>query len=282
VNEYYWTIVKEDFVTGAPFNLTGNIGTDGYPVFQATFPNLELYVTLAAGNYGRLIQVMDDYFGGIQTSAPSWERLENRDCIQAYSNLFVSSRRNVVLVSSNNSANVTLIYELISDEPNSILDYGSTDIHSNLAGNFWICSQVEYDTPNIQCDPNDYLPQASSWTVFGFPIEYCLSETTDDICSVQFSLTIMLVVISFNTLKVLMMAWVLFRFDAEKILVSVGDAAASFLRTEDFTTVGMCFASKREVYKFWKAPSLARPFNRVSNRWGAAISRRRLVVFFGL
>ena len=73
------------------------------------------------------------------------------------------------------------------------------------------------------------LSSASSWPVLGNPIRYCLNEKVDSTCSVNFRLKIMYVVLAFNSLKLAMMIWIMLRYDAEKILTSVGDAAASFL-----------------------------------------------------
>lgn len=155
---------------------------------------------------------MDDYFNQIQNNASTWERLDNKGCIQAYSNAFLSSRRNVVLVSStkNNS--------------NSILQYGSSDFNGNadLDSNWWICSMGGQNGGNLKCNPDDYLASSDTWLVWRYPIEYCLSQPVEDMCSVKFSQTIMYGVVGFNALRVLLMLWVLFRHDAEHILTSVG------------------------------------------------------------
>jgi len=216
-------------------------------------------------------KILDDEFTAIQQSAPSWQRLENKDCIEAYSNVFISDRRNVVLVSST------------KNDTNSMLQYGSADFESgsDLTSNWWICSMGRSDGGNMKCNPDDYTTSPSSWSVWGYPINYFLSQETEDICSVGFSQTIMYVVIGFNALKVLMMIFVLFRYDAEQILTSVGDAAASFLRFEDHSTMMMCLA-KRDMRSFWQSRSFARPFQRRSLYWGSAVSKKRLFLFFSL
>lgn len=277
-NEYYWSVVTEDFLTGSPFNLTGDWGPvylngngDGSikPTFTATSPNGEYdSYFMDSSDYIKLSQVMNDYFGNVQKSAPSWERLENKECIQAYSNIFQSSRRNVVLISST------------QNDTNSILKYGSSDIDTAMDSNWWICSEGAQDGGYMTCNPNKYVSNASSWTVWGYPVEYCFSEKVKDVCTIQFSWTIMLVVISFNALKVIVMAWVLFRYDAEQILTSVGDAVVSFLRHEDLTTVQMCLANKREMRRFWQERGFARQFSRQQLRWGSAVSRKRWAMFF--
>lgn len=210
---------------------------------------------------------MDDYWTDMQLNAASWERLENKDCIQQYSNIFISERRNVLLVSS------------MKNDSNSVLLYNDADIGSGLTGNWWICSKYGNDGGSMTCNPDNYLSTASNWTVFDYPIEYCLSQPTKDVCSVNFSMTIMIVVLSFNALKVVLMLWVLFRFDAEKILISIGDAAASFLTYEDPTTMQMCLADKRDIRRHWQARGFARPFNKKSRHWGLAVGRKRWILF---
>jgi hypothetical protein len=217
---------------------------------------------------------MNDYFNDIQKSAPKWERLENSACLNAYSNLFLTSRRNVVLVSSASNSTITNY-----TAQNSILNYGSTDYGSGLDGNWWICSMAGQDGGNLFCNPRSLLSDATSWKVFDYPIEYCLSEPKDDICSVQFSLTIMWVVIAFNSLKCISMLWILYCFDAEKLLASVGDAAVSFLSVDDPMTLQMCLASKREIKGFWSSRGQPRIYNFARKRWGAAVSTGRWVLF---
>ncbi|KAF4628620.1 hypothetical protein G7Y89_g9538 [Cudoniella acicularis] len=274
-NQYYWTVVTEGFLTGAPFNLTGDWAPHYYgqnttfPTFTATTLNTSVGIDFL--NDGMQLQkAMVDYFDNIQTSAPSWERLENKDCLQAYSNVFLSERRNVVLVSSS------------KNNTNSILKYGDADWTSGLENNWWICSKQGNDGGSQTCNAETYMSSASNWTVYDFPIEYCLSERTTDTCSVNFSMTIMIVVVAFNAFKVALMLWVLFRYDAENILTSVGDAAASFLLFEDQTTMQMCLADKRDLRRFWQARGFAKPFDRRKRHWGSAVSKKRWTSFFCL
>jgi hypothetical protein len=182
----------------------------------------------------------------------------------------MSSRRNIVLVSS------------VKNDTNSVLKYGDSDMDTGMDGNWWICSMGGQDGGNLFCNPRSYLSSASSWEVWGYPIEYCLSERTKDICTIEFSETIMYVVVAFNALKVVAMMWILWRFDAEQILATVGDAAASFLRVNDPTTDNMCLANKRDMRRFWQSRGLAVPFSSRRRHWGSAVSKKRWALFFSL
>jgi hypothetical protein len=275
MNQYYWTVASEDFLSGAQFNLTGDwrpvysFGKSGTrPYFNASQPINRYIDPFDSSTYMALEKNMTDFFEHIQTSAPTWERLENKACIDAYSSVFMSSRRNVVLISN------------ATNDNNSILEYGSADADNSMDGNWWICSSRGQDGGFLTCNPEKFASSASSWTVFGRPIEYCLSEPIEDICSVEFSLNIMIVVVAFNSLKIAVMIWVLFRFDVEDLLPSVGDAAASFLEKEDRHTQQMCLANKRQMRDFWRARGFARPFSRKKQYWGSAVSRKRWTLFF--
>jgi hypothetical protein len=282
-NEYYWTIVSEDFLSGAAYNLTGDWeriwSGQSYnftrPEFSATPPSNEFGDSLFhsdVATYMHQIDVMNSYYDNIQKSAPKWERLENAECINAYSNLFLTSRRNIVLISSASNSSIT-------NSSNSVLKYGQTDFGNALDENWWICSMTGQDGGNLFCNPRSLTSDAKNWKVFDYPIEYCLSELKESICSVQFSMTIMWVVIGFNALKVLAMIWILVSFDAQKLLASVGDAAASFLTHDDPTTLGMCLADKRSIRTFWQSRGQPRFFNFNRRRWGGAVSTGRWVLF---
>jgi hypothetical protein len=215
-----------------------------------------------------LVDQMYDFFDGMQRNATSWDRLSNRECIQAYSNVFISERRNLILVSSAKNATDSLLTYNIAE-----MDKGDMD------ENWWICSIAFQDGGNMVCQPDEFLAKADGWTVFDWPIEYCLSEPVESVCEVEFSLAIMAIVIVFNAFKVLAMTWVLWRYNAESILTTVGDATASFLLREDPTTRGMCLADRTNIVRLWKMPGTGVPYTARRRRWGVAVSRGKWWLF---
>lgn len=167
----------------------------------------------------------------------------------------MSDRRNLVLVSSTqNSANSVLS------------DHGITHAIDDRSA-FWICSKDRGTGPDASCDPEAVLENAASWTVWGYPIEYCLGERTEEKCALQFSFDIMIVVIVCNFIGLALMLYVLFCLDAEQILTSVGSAMASFLRFPDQTTAGKCLELIREV------PGQGRQYLEHRGRWTRAASK---------
>ncbi|KAL5448402.1 hypothetical protein PMIN07_000925 [Paraphaeosphaeria minitans] len=269
-NNYYYTIGTQEFLENASYNLTGPL--------QNSWGSL--YWTLRAlpgATYDRPTRVpyrdtatvdsLYKYYDQIQKSASSWERLSNRDCIQAYSNVFMTGRRNVVLVSSERNAT------------NSVLYYGTTELdNGGMDNNWWICSRVQ-DGGNVKCQPGEYAADADNWTVWGYPIDYCLSEKIEDVCQVEFSMDIMVVVIIFNAIKVIAMTWVLLRYNAEDILTTVGDSVSSFLEREDETTRGMCLAGWRDIDHTWIHPGNGVLYQPRQQRWAKAVSTWKWTFF---
>lgn len=258
VNNYYYTIATADFLEGAPYNLTGAGGYSGWVLPSVGYVSYSDTVKMNR---------FYEYYDQIQNNASAWERLSNQDCIQAYSNAFLTGRRNLILVSSTKNAT------------NSVLRWDVSEIsQGDLDLNWWICSKTQ-DGGNIQCQPDDYVSKADDWSVWGFPIDYCLSETVQDVCDVEFSLDIMVVVIVFNLIKVLAMMWVLLRYNAEEILATVGDSVASFMRKEDVTTTGMCLAGWRDISYCWQYSGNGRAYQPRCHRRAAAVSKGKWWLF---
>ena len=160
------------------------------------------------------------------------ERLDPVACIQAYTPEFVSDRRDFALIL------------------NTSFTPAPTGSNSN-----WLCSDPKFP---LDCTPSaviNYINNGGTWyhvgSAAGDPngaIEYCLSERVQERCQLQFSITIMVIVIIANFLKLLCMLYTV-RSHSVPTLVTVGDAIASFLQDPDPTTVGHCTLSKRDVDK---------------------------------
>ncbi|KAL5384274.1 hypothetical protein DPSP01_005420 [Paraphaeosphaeria sporulosa] len=270
-NNYYYTIGAADFLEGASYNLTGPLQTSsGSPYWTlSALPGIN-YDTSTTQVYYRDKTRVDNlykYYDQIQKNASAWERLSNSDCIQAYSNVFLTGRRNVVLISS--EKNTT----------NSVLDYGISELdNGGMDNNWWICSKVQ-DGGNVKCQPDDLKAKADNWTVWGYPIDYCLSEKIEDVCEVEFSMDIMVVVIIFNIIKVIAMTWVLLRYNAEDILTTVGDSVSSFLEREDVTTRGMCLALWRDIDHAWRSPGNGVLYQPSRQCWAKAVSAGKWTFF---
>ena len=166
----------------------------------------------------------------IQQHSVNYRKLSPKDCISAYSTFFLSTRRNLVLVTNSpSSAN------------GSLLTYGGyTDFTVHENGLSWMCNST-YIIPSPRYTCRDALPKvladANDWRPFdsGPRVQFCLSETTPETYSLQFSLVIILIVIICNIGKTLIMTFITFKMTWQP-LITVGDGIASFLVEPDKTT----------------------------------------------
>ena len=192
-----------------------------------------------------------------QKNAPEWQKLDNKDCIKAYGQEFVSAHGDVLLIlpPTNATGMIFLIMEVLGG------------FHG---GHGWICGA------NFQpgCSTNAVSREAENWTLsyengrvwlsngsyeqFNKPIQCCLSQRIEEHCQVQISLVILEVVIACNAIKALCMLLTT-RCQKSQPLVTLGDAIESFIQDPDRNTCGMCLASKGVIDNVGK--------NRINHTW---------------
>ena len=204
-------------------------------------------------------------FRDVQSSVSGYARLSNQRCVETYSNVYQNEYRTVLVVTPN----------IRNDESfrnvSQIFSHGLSHAADNA--NSWICGQQEQQAANTtsqqRCDiilKNALsvldIGNFSDWKIFERTVLFCLSEPQETPCSIQYSGVIvgLLIIFTFTTLAsmatILILAWK----SKNKPLVCPGDAAESFLRDEDPTTMGMCLASWMNVRKLWKSPSSGKMF----------------------
>lgn len=157
--EYNVFSVTPSFLTGAPFNID-NINLDS-EMISGSFESLETTAKTLRDNKSSL------------------QMLESEYCIGTYAAGFVSSRANVLVVSSFNS-----------NESNSVRWVWSSQINGASTNSPWFCL-VE--------------PCAATRMLEESDVGFCLSETVEEHCQVQFSGAIMVLVIVCNLCKMLVM-----------------------------------------------------------------------------
>lgn len=203
----------------------------------------------------------------------SWDGLEPVECIKAYSDFFQNRRRHVFLVSSDRNTTNSLWYE------NS--NYAQVDDRSF----FWMCSKDETGGSSLTCSPEDLITKINkggAWEVHEHTISHCLSERVEGECAVRFHYGIMVAVLTFNSMKLLLMLFIMYRFSAEHLLTTIGDAVVSFLRCEDLTTRYMCLATSQDFARPGHAPQLGRIYTGQQHRWYRAVTKRRWCAFISL
>jgi hypothetical protein len=173
------------------------------------------------------------------------ERLENRDCLNAYATQF-QSRGSLLLVTKNE----THKYHLIS------IFNGPWATQDWICASGW-CEGSSDPTKNLK---NWSFPTLATQFKFDYHIAYCLSEPQPERCRLQFSLPLAIIVVFFNVAKALCMFSMIYRLD-DKVdkspIMNIGDIVSSYLQRSDAYTKNMCLVTlddlrrARWVYHKW-------------------------------
>ena len=117
-----------------------------------------------------------------------WKKMSNAQCIQAYGTPLVSKYGSVLLVSSH------------EDPQNSVLVWYGPKMFDQVGYNSpfnWICNRKQSNGSDNDnqwakkyCDVTK-LGNPKDWTNGGYPIDHCLSIPVEEHCQVQFSIAIM-------------------------------------------------------------------------------------------
>lgn len=252
-----WWLVA---ISSVPLHLMYNsavfttLSAQEYNVFSVTpnfltgasfnISNIDLDSEMIRGSLGLLETIAQ----GLQDKKSSLQNLESEDCIGTYGAKFVSSRANVLVVSP-----------ATSDTSNSILWVWPSQINGASKSSPWFCLVEPCDTTASTANP--MLKETD--------IDFCLSETVEERCQVQFSGAVMMLVIICNLCKMLVMGYISWKRPAEP-LVTVGDAVASFLDQPDTTTLGNCLAGREN---FLQASSPGPDDDRNFENWGQVTIR---------
>lgn len=261
--EYTVFTVTEDFLTGAPYNVDLAMVMPAQ-IYYKYAPNL------TEGNfnvteYAPEIPAAQNMFDNLSRL----QRLENKECIEAYSQSIISTRSDVLLVSSYENDTNSVLQYWASQSPHFDQDYVAP----------WVCDYPDYlvgSKHNVTCDIAKKAAEASTWHMNGWPIEYCLSQPVEEHCRVQFSIDIMAIVISCNVVKMLVIGYI--AWTRPMNLVTLGDAVASFLDKPDLNTVGSCLAGKAYYQKSKSWDPTAMRWTSVSRYWFLAASKKRWLI----
>lgn len=252
--EYTVFTVTNDFLTGATFNLSQALTMpDG--VYQASYNDKD----------PRALEKKTA--NNMRANLPGLQRLENKDCIRMYSEQIISTRSNVLLVTSSKNDTTAIMDFWPRQSPN--FDRQGLYIPP------WPCD-YPYDTgsPNNKtCDIGKKAAEANSWHMNGRPIQYCLSQPVEEYCRLQFSTGIMAIVICCNLVKMIVMGYIAWTRPSN--LVTLGDAVASFLDRPDAATQGNCLAGKTRFQKSKNWDQTAMHWDPAPRYWFHAASKKR-------
>jgi hypothetical protein len=183
----------------------------------------------------------------IYNSSPKLQRLNVSQCILAYATTENRVHGDALIVATGKSIEYSggqgdppisqpsdyRAYQLSSPE-NFLFDEGSFELANGAdygtAGPFdWMCStDIGLEPPPGRCDAEVAAPDGH-WNYWNNEVGYCLSRLMPASCELNLSLPIALAVLICNTRKLVAMA-LAFCMRREEVLLTVGDAIASFLR----------------------------------------------------
>lgn len=214
----------------------------------------------------------------------SLERMDNSPCIQAYAHDYLSDRSNLLLVTSHgNSSSTPALFATVTSHKNDYNGNCAPDLYHWICPNADCSDPCQYHLPEVLADASHWKPYSEAEGV-EVEVEYCLSQRTTEHCKLQFSVQIIIMIIFINTLKMILMLYVVFGLN-ETPLMTIGDAIASFLHEEDPTTKGSCLVSKYDIkinkiqWQYREGESDALPaiaWLPIKVRWAHAVSRTRL------
>ncbi|PUU76457.1 hypothetical protein B9Z19DRAFT_1194721 [Tuber borchii] len=231
------------------------------------------------------VQLFYSMLEGSNTGTERYEDLEPSECAKRYNTDFLSTNRNLFLITSHTS-NAT--------DNDTLLDYVYL-YPGDVSPSRWMCRDGPVGVSKIGdlCNTNELVSNVTRglpWqmdlgrvglisSVGVIEISGCKSERTEENCKVQFSLGIMIAVICCNLVKACAMVMTVVR-SREPTLVTLGDAIDSFLRTPDQTTIGICYADRRFIEKEWgwRMRTGPREWNQKgAQRWWTSASKRRWI-----
>ena len=166
-----------------------------------------------------------------------------------------------------------------------------------------------YEPEAVDCNQAGLLANSSHWTPMGIAaygsesspdlptplVDHCLAKSSTETCKLQYSSTILFIVIASNTVKLHSIIMTLKVIKGQHF-VTLGDAIASFLTDPDLNINGACLATKQNILQMLASSEADRysddrtsvqttsevaawPINEAfSNRWRHAPSRRRWIV----
>ena len=160
----------------------------------------------------------------LQKNITGLQHLSPSDCITAYGNQLVADRGSMIAVTNSSLVNTTLANASNDYSNSSVFGFYQYTLDTNGSGVdplVWICAFLEHYNASLEnCNIATARASAYNWTILDQPIQYCLSELKESFCTLEFSLTIMIIVICCNAVKAMCM--VVTVWNPETVLVTIG------------------------------------------------------------
>jgi hypothetical protein len=221
------------------------------------------------------------------------DNLNAVDCADAYAVNFQSSRGNVIVQMEDtdlHSGGYVAVPTMYSDF--NAGTFFRKRIGCNANPYSWMCINAttsQYNEP--ACTGDDTCSSKldkSSWKLWSYRVESCLSEPAQQHCKVQLSTTIAWVVVATNLFKVILLLSAQFLIP-EDPLMTWGDAASSFLQNADKTTESLCLMARKNI-DWWARSPEPRPYGKggiyeggddydqEQEKWSSGVSKTRWLI----
>jgi hypothetical protein len=239
--------------------LVPNLGVNDYYIFQVT-PGFEIGQTWVANT----ISDVQDSLSALQSLATDskLQTLSTKDCIAAYRGTYTTDRSHLLLVGGDADFST-----------GSFLGGAFSAVYEENKQDLWMCRQFSNSTETCDAQIVKFMANSSSWTPFGQQVDHCLSLENAATSSVSINIYVLSFVILFNFFLVGLMSIVLFeKHETDNLLITTGDAIATFMQDEDLTTRGICLYSRADVSKM--APHQERKplvFQQANKHWYAGV-----------
>ncbi|EKG16764.1 hypothetical protein MPH_05967 [Macrophomina phaseolina MS6] len=282
-NMYPIYYADESFARGAPYN--------------ESFFDEKLYDVDIKGTQSDLV------------AGRRFQNLTNKDCIEGYAKTLVADRRSVILVVDRpencsifkdpkvitsdyqdcGNSSATSLYDM------TVYSTGIEPAMTPFVSNwfYWICDQASayrYDGADLGLNKYDEPPKdlcsdggwkkqldADSWIVSGARVRYCYSEKVDHQCQLNVAVNLLWVIVGFNIVKLIITCFLVWSsLINTNPLVTIGDAAASFIDTPDAQTRGMCLYGATEIKRVMREGTpIAQEYRGSPKLWSAGVSKLR-------
>lgn len=263
-NSYTVVTASESFLAGGAWNTSGLIGVN----------------TAGSNAIVTSAETIRDKFN----NGTAHVNITASECFHAYGSQYVSGSGDVLLVQDQTiwhspSSNWTAIWlnsTYFDWETNVSVAQNGTVYRNNKTANTLLTTRGElasrtnmddmfpfesepalYPSNGWRCPSRNIsnckaeeVENTADWKPFGDTVKYCLVETVQEQCKLQFNFPIAIAVIVCNAIKATCMALTLWKH-RKPSLVTLGDAIAAFLEKPDLTTKGRCLSNRFDVCKEW-------------------------------
>ena len=280
-NSYVMAVVEEDFISRSlcPVELNGVGCTDGlyqgYSYWATSFNSpLNVFPQLSWGDKIS-VSLQSNTTRLLKELVSRTERLENAECMRAYSQSLVSNRGSVLAVTSDKrKLSADSSYNYVNQLYYQSVDYcpdcqSYRYYYADLT--LWLCAWLNKKNPGAVrgCSVEKAISRASEWTILDKPIEYCLSERADGQCQLQANIIVMVSVVICAVVKIIAILAAFWTMPKD-IIATVGDAVASFLQERDAQSSQCCLLSLKDVHRRRWKPGTAFP-----KQWSASSLTKR-------